>query len=281
MTDIAPGIHRGLSFEDYCGIDAVNNSALTEIITRSPAHYRAYRDGERKYESDAMARGTALHAALLEPDRFEAEYAIGPDVDLRTKAGKEEWAACVADHPGKTLIRGADAPNILGMRRSLWTHPTSSSVLRTCGRDTELVCVWLDDRTGLRCKARIDAYSAALGMVVDLKSMRDARPEELSRSVANYGYHRQAAFYVRGAKACGLECDAMTFLAVEPDPPYEPTCFTLGPDSLRLAEAEIDRALLRVAWCIEHDAWPGYASEVVTVELPDWYFKREERVGNV
>ena len=45
-------------------------------------------------ETEAMLAGSAFHSMILEPDKFDSEYAFEPAMDRRTKAGKEyieEW----------------------------------------------------------------------------------------------------------------------------------------------------------------------------------------------
>lgn len=80
-------------------------------------------------ETKAKTRGSIIHAAMLEPDRFDAEYAIGPSVDLRTKAGKSAWEAFAAENPGKELVRGADGDAMLAARASIWKHPKARELL--------------------------------------------------------------------------------------------------------------------------------------------------------
>ena len=65
-------ITTDLSNRDYHAHPAISKSGL-DLISRSPAHYR-YR--APKEPSRAMEIGTAIHTALLEPDRYAAEYVI-------------------------------------------------------------------------------------------------------------------------------------------------------------------------------------------------------------
>ena len=65
--------------------DYLSVSAL-KAFNRSPNHYIQYLTGPRK-ASKAMAFGSALHCAVLEPDEFDSRYALAPKLEKRTPAG--------------------------------------------------------------------------------------------------------------------------------------------------------------------------------------------------
>ena len=44
---------------------------------------------EQTLESEALLVGSAFHAMMLEPDNYKKLYAFEPNMDRRTKAGKE------------------------------------------------------------------------------------------------------------------------------------------------------------------------------------------------
>ena len=69
-----------LSNEDYhADTEHINGSGLWNILDRCPAAWR-YKDEEDE-QSKALIFGTGSHTALLEPERFEAEYARMPVVE--------------------------------------------------------------------------------------------------------------------------------------------------------------------------------------------------------
>jgi hypothetical protein len=129
---------------DYADIDAMNWSTLKHLAT-SPLMLR-YRVDHPREDTKALARGRAIHCALLEPERWTREYIVEPEwggrksnetkakraqwlcntadgdfvakpnFDRRTKKGKEaesEWEANVP--AGATVVNGAeDAAFVLG-----------------------------------------------------------------------------------------------------------------------------------------------------------------------
>src|SRR5690349_7675909 len=85
----------GLGDDAYHDHPAVGSSHL-KSIARSPAHYWSeWLDPSRPPRTDTPAKwlGKAVHAAILEPERFKSDYVVGPRFDRRTKAGKEAAAA--------------------------------------------------------------------------------------------------------------------------------------------------------------------------------------------
>ena len=75
-----PGIYTAaeLSNEEYHGGGGVSSTTLKELISRSPAHCKAMMDGLRRKSSTAMALGTVVHSAVLEPDLFASTYFVPP-----------------------------------------------------------------------------------------------------------------------------------------------------------------------------------------------------------
>ena len=118
-----PGVYGGIGNEEYHKGPGLSSSDL-KLLARSPLHYKTAKAIPPK-ETDAMRLGTAVHCAVLEPDRFEKEYAAAPEaIDRRTKAGKAHWAELEAT--GKVVLSGEDAQMVRGMADSVRRHPTAT-----------------------------------------------------------------------------------------------------------------------------------------------------------
>lgn len=72
-----PGIYYDVPFETYQQWDAVNWSLL-RLCDQPMAKVKSEILGERRRETDAMARGTLGHAMLFEPDAVSKRYAVCP-----------------------------------------------------------------------------------------------------------------------------------------------------------------------------------------------------------
>src|SRR6478736_1488890 len=103
-------------------LGVVSKSALDQI-NRTPAHYRAWVDGEVRKETAALGFGRALHCAIFEPADFSFRFAAEPDFgDCRktdNKKRRDEWRS---EHAGKTLVSPEDMWRLQSMQSSVFKH---------------------------------------------------------------------------------------------------------------------------------------------------------------
>jgi hypothetical protein len=273
LLDLPDGLHENVSPDLYYErIPGVANKSALDKLHQAPAKYRAWvTTGDADQDNEALAFGRAFHAAVLEPESFSDTYTVEPDFgDCRKTENKKTRDAWRADHVGKTLLSARDMETILGMRDAVRAHPIAGPLLT--GGQAELTAKWTDPETGLTCKARVDYLRRDLQTLVDLKSTQDARPLAFAKSCANYGYHRQAAFYVDGCnEAAGAEvADTFVFVAVEKTAPYLVALLEIDEDGISKGRESIRADLHTFKECIETDTWPGYPAEVQTISLPHW-----------
>lgn len=270
MMDFLYGLHpaSALSNAAYHGLDAVGKSDL-DLIARSPAHWKcAVRE-----ETPALRIGSAVHCAVLEPDRFAAEYVAAPECDRRTKAGKEALAEFEAANAGKTVLSVDDAQLCALIARSVQAHPRAAAFLRH--GQPEVSALWKDTELGVRCRARID-WLTPDGWLLDLKTTADASATAFARSCANYRYHVQAAWYLDGyLQASGDLPLGFVFLAVEKTPPYAVALYELDAEALEWGRLLARRDLARYATARELDLWPTYPLDVQSLSLPRWALNQE------
>lgn len=254
-----PRIVPDMPAPDYHAHKAVSKSLLDKLA-KSPLHAKAYLDGIAEPPTPAMQFGTALHTAVLEPDRFASEYATW-EGDRRTKDGKAAYEKLLAS--GKSIISVADYDVITAMLSSILQHPIAGNLLK--GGVVENSIFWTHPRTGLECKARPDYWIQDNDLIVDLKTTEDASPAGFARSIAAYRYHVQAAHYLDGAHAARF-----LFIAIEKKAPYAVGVYELDAEALTLGQAMRERDIEQYASCVEFDTWPGYATEIQTLTLPKW-----------
>lgn len=266
----ATGIQLRVPAESYHRrqLRTVSKSALDEV-RRSPAHYLAWVNGYEPEATPALKFGTALHMALLEPDRFKRTYAVAPDFgDQRYKENKERKAAWLADHPGVEMLSHDADERIIGMLGSVMRHPAASRLI--LDGQQEVTLRWKDPITGLACKARADYWVKSKRLCVDLKSTEDASPETFSRSVYKWGYHLQDALYRMGFAECGEPIEHFAILAVEKEPPYAVAVYTLDRDAVAKGFSAARVAMDRLAECIAANDFPSYSDGVTELSLPPW-----------
>lgn len=264
----APGVYDDAA--DYYRWDAISQSSLFDLDNSCPAMWQWRREHPRAATA-AMDLGKATHELIQRPFDFAGKYAVAPECDKRTKAGKEQWQAAMAAGAGKTIISQEDYESASGMAKAISAHPTAMKALY--GGRREVALVWDDPQTGVRCKALVDTLKPRC--LVDLKTTRSANPDEFVRSIWDYGYHVQAAFYQQGAAACGLGDLPFLWIAVESAPPHLVIVRFAGKTVIELGRMVIGRGLSTIKHCRETGEWPGYADTNIPLEMPKWALARE------
>ena len=262
--------------EQYHAVKAVSNSGITKIL-RCPALFRAWQNGEAEdLKSDALLFGSVFHCLALEPEAFGSRYAIKRE-NGATKAGKEERAAAQASGVQLVALEMFDAAK--GMAEAVRRQKLAQIMASSPDVMREVSIYWTENYAGqdIPCKARIDflATVTGFGMVAcDLKSTTDASPEELSRSMFKWGYHRQAAWYRRALAAAGIPSEVFVLLAVEKAAPYIVTPANVAHAARIYGEAECERALSVYADCVKSGEWPCYTKEIIELDLPEWVYRK-------
>jgi len=269
------GLHRNIPAAEYHLLPAVSVSRA-KTAERSMKHYH-YALTHPTEQTAAMALGTATHTAILEPDRFEAEYAKSPKWDMRTKKGKEAAAQFELDHPDQIRLTEDEWDLITGMQAAVWEHPIASEILGG-GGIVEASAVWTDPATGLRCKARPDLITMWDGWnhVVDLKTTKDASRKEFARQIANLKYYWQSAHYLDGLDIIAPASRCFSFLAVENTPPHGVAIYTMDESDIDQGRAELAKVIAAIAECERENVWPGYPAEITDIHMPAWAQREPE-----
>jgi exodeoxyribonuclease VIII len=268
------GIHYDMAEGDYRSAPAIAGSDAKHILPpKTPAHYAAHMAGESKREpSKAMLLGTMAHLAVLEPSKLDTAFVEKPEGkegDFRTKEGKE-WKAKMGATP---ILDHDEARAVRGIRDSIAAHSAARELLAEC--DTE-VAMFAEHRTGLWIKGRVDALKVASdneAVIVDVKTTSaGADYNTFSRQAASLNYHVSAAWYCH---LCGLNAlppARFYWVVVETSAPYAVAVYEIAPDALDLGASMMSDALSLIAECEDRGEWPGYATEVQSLNLPAWAY---------
>lgn len=276
-TTPKPGIYENMTYEQYAAIPAIRRSDVNEGI-RSMHHMQHHMESGEDSSTDALMFGQALHAAVLEPDRFERDVVLG---EINPKTGEpfgidtKAQQAFISANPGKVIIGKSHREKIIGMGAAIRNHPRAGALVRSCSQ-TELVLVWEDSSSGVLCKARLDGLATGGLGIMDLKSTTDAAHGAFGRSVYDYGYHRQAAMAIDGWKSLTRETFPFTIVAIEKDAPFELMLYAVsfGSDAHGVGQAEYRSVLHEVKKARETGVWEGYPKDVQDLELPKWVLQR-------
>lgn len=270
-----PGIYPGVTYEEYSQWDAINNTVLWKLKSKSPMHCKEYLDNPPE-PTDALRIGGAMHIRILEPHLFDERYIVAPKVDRRTKVGKATWAAFQETLKGRECLTQAEFDSIDLMHKRLKEQDAYQYVTGRDPDDTELAIVWNDEATGILCKAKIDYARRDAFILCDLKSTGDCSEHGFRRSIEKYGYYQQAAFYCDGWQALTGDAPSFLFIAMEKTPPY--CCCSYEPDdwTLQAGRNSYREALKLWKDCVDNDNWPGYNDgKVSLIQVSRWLLEAE------
>jgi PDDEXK-like domain of unknown function (DUF3799) len=279
----APGIHYGISFENYTAWPAINFSRLKAIYhTASKCKWEM---DHPKQPTAAMILGSALHVATLEPARFDGMFHICPPADGRTSEGKKIIADAQLAANGKALLRSgkddnsiAEIESLRGMAESIRSRKTAQSFL-TATAQNEVSMLWKDSVTGLMCKGRMDRFAPKFPafnrpLIIELKKTRCASDWSFAKDIDSFHYDAQAACYRSGIAAITGERPAHVFLCAESEPPFDAQEHMLDDESQATGDAKYRMMLDRYAECVKSGKWPGYPDQLNVIRMPNYAINR-------
>lgn len=263
METPKPGIYHDVPFETYLKWDAISNSRIT-LAMRSLLHFKT---GFVKQETKSMRLGTFLHCGVLEPLAISMRYAVMPAYELNaenvTKSGESSTSKAtsyyiamrnqfIANNLGKQIVEKSFYDLLVGVSKALSRSERAREYLGDkC--ETEVSAVWVDEETGLLCKCRYDSLNTGIN---DLKSTADAM--KFTKSIANFGYHRQGAHYQDGWVALTGEVKPVRLIAVEPAEPFGTRSAPVNEDAIDVGRSEVRTVLRAIADAKSSGNWTGY-----------------------
>tara|TARA_R110000868_G_scaffold410370_1_gene698210 strand:- start:1411 stop:2268 length:858 start_codon:yes stop_codon:yes gene_type:complete len=271
--------------EEYHKLPGVSKSKL-DVLIEDPREYEyQFLSGEyiQKPKSE-FDIGSAVHGICLEGvDRV----AVIPASVLAKKDGKEsaygaksggawkEWSEANKD---KLQLKAHEYDLVMRCVDSVMAHPMASALIKSPGKSEAYYRTELSD-LGLiaRCKLdRIVTY-AEKTVVVDLKTTSCTLAKKFVKSIDEFGYDRQEAFYRMVLERNDIYVDEFIFIAVKTDAPYCVDCYTIRPDWVMEARQEVVDALKDLARrTIENDWKPAAYNGVRELAPPNYRRYRGE-----
>jgi exodeoxyribonuclease VIII len=275
-----PQLIADLSNEEYHSKESISKSGL-DLIHACPALFKHRRENPTP-PTPALRMGSLTHTAILEPGLMAQTMIALPDDaprDLRqfrnakkpseeTMQAIEWWDEFTIKAEGKEIITSAEEQKLRGMRDAVWGHKAAARLLNP-EKVTHVEASIFAEVGGVPVRVRPDVLRNDL-IMPDLKTSRDASPSEFAKSVANYRYHVQAAFYPDVYELLTGIKTRMVFIVVETEPPYLVATYTLSEDAINQGRREYLADLATYRQCIETGTWPGYPETILPLDLPKW-----------
>ncbi|MFF9309989.1 PD-(D/E)XK nuclease-like domain-containing protein [Streptomyces sp. NPDC014748] len=269
----APQIVDGLPADEYhADTTSISSSGLRALLAPGcPAQFKYDRDHPQppKREFDL---GNAVHTAVLGEGHDIVEVSFS---DYKTVAARAERDA--AYEAGKVPLLPKEKKQVDAMAKAVREHPLASPLFAPGSGIAERSIYWTDPATGVRCRVRPDWLKQMPGLTlcVDLKTIKAADPDTVSRAIRDHNYHQQDPLYIDGIEAAGLAPDGCRFIFVfvSKQPPYLITVRELTDQDRDIGRARNERALRIYADCVANDHWPdwtGPVTEIPQISMPTW-----------
>lgn len=255
----------------------ISSSRMKHMLV-SPAVYQL-KLRRPMIETDALRIGRMLHTQVLEPHLLDAEFAIWNE----GRRQGDEWAQFAMDNAHRTIITQNQKACVGGMAAALldmtdfpvaaWLAGVKGDASRPdlAPATKEQSLFWVDEDTGLQCKARPDAMTLGQNALVgDVKSARSVAIDDFLRDIFKFRYDVQAAHYLAGVKAVYGVDARFAFFAAEKEEPHVARTFLMTPEALAHGERHRRYCLRMIRHCLDTGKWPKQppGAQPVSVEAP-------------
>lgn len=269
--EVPNGLYRGVPNNIYHAFPALSSSQFKHLL-KSSKHWSAEQQKEKE-RKDHFDFGSALHTYALERELWNEEVIVAPQVNKRTKEGRETWKNFLEQNKEKTIIEEKDVGKIKTMYQSLKENSDFMQVM-TEGMPELSV---FTEMNGVMCRCRPDWIDIDRGFMVDLKTTQDASKEKFVDHIYNFGYHRQAAFYLDVFyEATGIRLQGYGIIALEKEPPYAVCSHQLHTDFLGIGREEYKKAFARYKMAVKEEKLEGYETGFHTAVPKPWMYYRTE-----
>jgi hypothetical protein len=280
-------IHNNITYEQYDKLPGLRASTLKPYL-QSPKHGK---QAELKtFSNKAMNMGTLTHAMVLEgqkaADKLLSDHFI-TDAPVNPKTGKpygpntdrvKNWLAA---NPDKKYIDPADLGRCSEMRDAVLNHDKAVDILSQC-HDREFAVTWIDELTGIECKALVDFCGN--NIAGDLKTTSaNWNVSALEKTNYDFGYHMQFSFYMDGLKANGFDIEEFYVIYVQNS--YNPDVCVgcINYTALEQGQTDYHKAINNriLAQDIELEHCPGKFPDIIDIGVPYWAVEEFEPANSL
>ena len=264
-VEVEPGLYdipADLYHSDPIPGGSLSSTGARKLVTECPAKFKHWLDNPQPHNK-ALELGTAAHKLVLDD---------GPELVLvdaekwNTDSIKAEVAAIRA--AGDIPLKRHELEQVRAMAAALRANEEAAALLEPGSGLAEMSAFWEDNGVWRRC--RFD-WLRDDGQIVDYKTARSCRREDLEKAFHEHGYAQQQEWYLDGGLALDLvdREKPFQFVLQEKDPPYLVVVTTCDPMARGIGRHLNDVALNTYAICRDHGEWPGYPPNPL-IALPTW-----------
>lgn len=285
-----------MSNDEYHARPEYSSSQLKDML-RSAAHFYSFNIAKEheKEKKKHLDFGTLAHTLFLEPEKFDAEFAVLPsdapkpptDVMRNAKnpsadslARLEWWDAWQIKNGQKLTI---SEEQLAGAKRIVESLQALSmyGIMQNNPGMPEASIFFTDPIYDLQLRVRPDYHIIPCdafpnGLIIDVKTANDARHLAFSKASGNFAYDLSAAMYREGFQEYYQteEKPDFIYLVGESDAPFVAKQYKASDLFLSVGEVRYRKAKELLAESQLMDEWHGYSLELEDLFLPSYMTKQ-------
>lgn len=255
-----PGIHHNVTSDEYHAWKLDKTKLIegpiscSEIKAFADSDF-AWRFGPQKEVTQAMRTGSLFDYALTEPEQLESHCVVSPFDSYRTKEARE-WKA---ENAHKLVVTAEQIDRAQTAAQRVREHAEAGPIVEAC--ETQIAVVGTVGEIPAKCLIDLLPKEDAWEEIIwDYKTTSGITDESIRRTIGQFRYHWQAAFYrtLWNQQSPDRYCESFGFIFQDRDT-FEVRVVTLSPDDLALGSRSLSKHLQHFARCAHHGIRSRYA----------------------
>lgn len=264
-AEVQPGLYdipAELYHQDPIPGGSLSSTGAKKLASSCPAKFKYWLDNPEPPKK-TLDLGTAAHRLVLDDG---PELVLVDAVRWDTNAVKAEVAAIRA--AGDIPLKRHELEQVQAMAAAIRQDADAVRLLEPGSGVAEQSAFWED--SGVWRRARFD-WLRHDGQIVDYKTARSCRREDLEKAFHEHGYAQQQEWYLDAGVALDVADPERPFQFVlqEKEPPYLVVVTTCDPMARGIGRHLNEVALNTYAICRASGDWPGYLPNPM-IALPSW-----------
>lgn len=263
-----------MNFQDYrAATDYVSISELKSFDQSPFSYFKRYIEKlpDPNSKASGLAFGSLCHTLILEPHKFDEEYVVS---DIRKDERTAAYKDLLATVGNRKVISSAELA-----RAEQVANAATPYLDKFLPLTVEESYFYEGKAFKTKVKARFDGWADNGNCIVDIKTTSDVPTHEaMSRTILNFKYFWQCAFYMDVRKAITGEMPkAFYFVFCQTNFPYSVSLFKASKEMIEIGRQEYKASLAKLYAALRDkriENFPKLPRQPAEIGLPDYYMRQ-------
>lgn len=246
------GINKYISNEEYHKDREFLSSSVIKVLYHDVKKYEEeYINGNKELKKSAsLDEGTAIHTKILEPELYDSQIVVYPEMKKLGHAYKN----FELEHPNKLILSLSQSMKIEKMHKAFNNRAEAVSMINSCEKEFT-IC---SEISGVKVKMRADAINVEQGFIADIKSTSYSSELEVFKENAYsqlLSYDISAALYTKIASQVYNKPFDFYYIVISKQD-YVCNIYKASQQSLLNGNNKINKALEKLIYFQKNNKWP-------------------------